>query len=251
MPTARKKNAPVREPGPIPRGRPVAVPSGRDTGVSGVGRPSAGIGAGIGDALRQSARSEREPRNVDVEDPGDRLSGDAARTIDPVLDLADRLAAASDRTGEARLRKTAGRPQFGEALPRVDDPLLGGGAVGFGDSVGEHVENTKRALADGASGFLDKVAAAEARGRRKALGMSQKALAERIGITDPRVVQLEQGQPWKLQNVEAFAAALGCDPIELLGGDRLSDAERAVVQAMRAGDHGALMEAAVAAMKKR
>jgi hypothetical protein len=64
------------------------------------------------------------------------------------------------------------------------------------------------------------------------------------------VAQLEGGQPWSTGNLAAFARAFGCDPVELLGGVRLSAEERAVISAIRAGSYEALMRAALAAMAK-
>ena len=52
--------------------------------------------------------------------------------------------------------------------------------------------------------------------RRKALGMSQETLAEKVGVTRPAICHWESGlrnpETWRLPDL---AAALGCKPGEL------------------------------------
>lgn len=70
-------------------------------------------------------------------------------------------------------------------------------------------------------------------------------------MSAPRVMQLESGEAWSLKNLEAFAAALDVDPVELLGGSVLSAGEAAVVEAIRSGDTRAAMAALLDAAAER
>ena len=57
------------------------------------------------------------------------------------------------------------------------------------------------------------------RDRRKALDLSQEALAERVGVHRTYVGSLERGERnVSLINILKLAAALGVDPAELVGG---------------------------------
>jgi transcriptional regulator with XRE-family HTH domain len=55
------------------------------------------------------------------------------------------------------------------------------------------------------------------RNRRKELGLTQAAVAERLGVSRERIAQVEagEGSP-SLDLVERFAVALRCSPVTLL-----------------------------------
>ena len=57
--------------------------------------------------------------------------------------------------------------------------------------------------------------AARLRDARKASGLSQAQLAERVGLTQGRIAQLERGDPSDLQQRYDLAVALGVDPHRL------------------------------------
>lgn len=74
---------------------------------------------------------------------------------------------------------------------------------------------------------------------RKATGLSQAELAERTGVSQSAISQIENDviamdTAW----MRAFARELGCEPVDLLSDsdnpDRLSAEERALVEAYRA-----------------
>ena len=74
---------------------------------------------------------------------------------------------------------------------------------------------------------------------RKAAGLSQVELAERTGVSQSAISQIENDviamdTAW----MRAFARELGCEPVDLLSDidnpDRLSPDERALVEAFRA-----------------
>lgn len=74
---------------------------------------------------------------------------------------------------------------------------------------------------------------------RKKAGLSQADLAQRTGISQPAVSQIENDvRPLTVDWMRTIARVLGCAPSELLGDDdnpdRLSDDERALIQAYRA-----------------
>ena len=66
--------------------------------------------------------------------------------------------------------------------------------------------------------------AARLRDARKAAGLSQSQLAERVGLTQGRIAQLERGDPSDLQQRYDLAVALGVDPATLDG--RLASVRR-------------------------
>lgn len=66
--------------------------------------------------------------------------------------------------------------------------------------------------------------AARLRDARKAVGLSQSQLAERVGLTQGRIAQLERGDPSDLQQRYDLAVALGVDPATLDG--RLASVRR-------------------------
>ena len=66
--------------------------------------------------------------------------------------------------------------------------------------------------------------AARLRDARKASGLSQAQLAERVGLTQGRIAQLERGDPSDLQQRYDLAVALGVDPHRL--DDRLASTKR-------------------------
>ena len=66
--------------------------------------------------------------------------------------------------------------------------------------------------------------AARLRDARKASGLSQAQLAERVGLTQGRIAQLERGDPSDLQQRYDLAVALGVDPAMLDG--RLASVKR-------------------------
>jgi transcriptional regulator with XRE-family HTH domain len=62
------------------------------------------------------------------------------------------------------------------------------------------------------------------RDARKAAGLTQVQLAERVGLTQGRIAQLERGDPSDLQQRYDLAVALGVDPAMLDG--RLASVKR-------------------------
>lgn len=62
------------------------------------------------------------------------------------------------------------------------------------------------------------------RDARNAAGLSQAQLAERVGLTQGRIAQLERGDPSDLQQRYDLAVALGVDPAMLDG--RLASVKR-------------------------
>ena len=66
--------------------------------------------------------------------------------------------------------------------------------------------------------------AARLRDARNAAGLSQAQLAERVGLTQGRIAQLERGDPSDLQQRYDLAVALGVDPAMLDG--RLASVKR-------------------------
>lgn len=81
------------------------------------------------------------------------------------------------------------------------------------------------------------------RALRKAAGLTQAELADKTGVSQPAISQLENGQlSMDLQWMRAFARALGCAPVDLLpdedNPDRLASGERKLVQGLRRADKG-------------
>ena len=62
------------------------------------------------------------------------------------------------------------------------------------------------------------------RDARRASGLSQAQLAERVGLTQGRIAQLERGDPSDLQQRYDLAVAMGVDPASLDG--RLASVRR-------------------------
>lgn len=60
------------------------------------------------------------------------------------------------------------------------------------------------------------------RAKRKALGLSQVAVADRSGVHVISIVRIEGGRPPKPETLSKLAAALGCTVSELVAGDASS-----------------------------
>ncbi|WP_374758641.1 helix-turn-helix domain-containing protein [Sphingomonas sp. GV3] len=77
---------------------------------------------------------------------------------------------------------------------------------------------------------------------RKAAGLSQSELAEKSGVSQPYISQVENHSATTLDiaRMRALARDLHCKPADLLSDednpDRLSEVERALVQAFRSSD---------------
>lgn len=76
---------------------------------------------------------------------------------------------------------------------------------------------------------------------RRAAGLTQAELADRTGVSQPAISQLENGiMSMDLQWMRAFARVLGCAPADLLpdedNPDRLDVAERKLVERYRQAD---------------
>ena len=56
------------------------------------------------------------------------------------------------------------------------------------------------------------------RERRQAQGLTQEALAERCGITQPGLSLIESGRSTRVSTLQAIAKALGCDVRDLFAG---------------------------------
>ena len=223
--------------GPKPRAPsrplPVVVPL-RDIG----GDPGGG-GRDAGGRSRGPSVARQEPVERDVQ--GDR-EGAGNLGAD-----ADRLAPLNpgDR-GLGRLRG-GGKPSLllapqvaGEAESGSEG--VGGGVVHAADDM---LEKHTRQEAE-----FTKAIGARVRALRNARGVTQGALREELGIDQSRLSRLENGGAWSAAQIFRASAVLHCDPADLVGGAVLSEQERLVVEAMRAGDHRALMKAAVAAMER-
>lgn len=79
------------------------------------------------------------------------------------------------------------------------------------------------------------------RALRKHAGLTQQELADKTGVSQPAISQLENGAlSMDLHWMRAFARALGCSPVDLLpdedNPDRLAADEREVVRGYRAAD---------------
>lgn len=84
---------------------------------------------------------------------------------------------------------------------------------------------------------------------RKAAGLSQAELAERTGVSQPAISQIENDVlAMDVAWMRAFARVLGCKPADLLSDDdnpdRLTDDERAIIASYRAasGDQRTIIE---------
>lgn len=76
---------------------------------------------------------------------------------------------------------------------------------------------------------------------RKAAGLSQDELAEKTGVSQPAISQLENGtRSMDIQWMRTFARALGCAAADLLededNPDRLDNGERVLVERYRHAD---------------
>lgn len=76
---------------------------------------------------------------------------------------------------------------------------------------------------------------------RKAARLTQEQLAEKTGVTQPAISQLENdARPLDLDEMRVFARIFGCTPADLMDDqdnpDRLSDEERELLRNFRAAD---------------
>ena len=80
---------------------------------------------------------------------------------------------------------------------------------------------------------------AEERTRR---GISQRAMAREMGISAPRLSQLESGEAWTVATLCDAARVIGVQPSELMREqEALRDEERRVIDLLRSGNLPASM----------
>jgi transcriptional regulator with XRE-family HTH domain len=87
-----------------------------------------------------------------------------------------------------------------------------------GDELFHHLE-AENPLAPEVAAEIDTpyLLAANVHRIRKALGMSQEALASALGVTQPRIAQIERGDAnLRIGTLARLAVALRCDPRDLL-----------------------------------
>lgn len=202
---------------------------GQNDGDDAVGRNS----------RRPPALAVEQPRGSDPQDPGQRLPhGDASVLLshlqlrneggrDAAIDLA------SKGLAEPGLREATPGPRQPKAVLSVDDA---------------HGTDASQRFISRQGGNLAAAVGSRVKQLRTAARLSLAAVASKVGMSAPRVLQLESGEAWSLKNLESFAAVFGVDPVELLGGAVLSDRESAVLAAMRSGDARAAMAAILAAI---
>lgn len=85
---------------------------------------------------------------------------------------------------------------------------------------------------------------------RKASGVRQVDLALALGLTQGRLSQMENGEPWSAFHVWTAASALGCRPSDLMDDVPKSQVESSVVEALRADDYMTAMALLLEAMKR-
>ncbi len=75
-----------------------------------------------------------------------------------------------------------------------------------------------------------------------ALGQSQRAFAAATGAINYNVLsRLERGSRWNTDQIDAVAAALGCDPADLLSPEPPDPDEVRMIAAMRSQDAATIM----------
>jgi len=113
-----------------------------------------------------------------------------------------------------------------------------------------HEPNIREANTKSQGADIDLRIGARVKGRRGELRITQAAFSKLIGVSQPRLSQMENGAPWTAQHVSAACAALRCQPSDLMDESPSSELQARVIDAMNAGDYIAAIEAVTAYFKR-
>jgi DNA-binding transcriptional regulator YiaG len=93
---------------------------------------------------------------------------------------------------------------------KAETPLTPDGLVNWADIRDEHIERIgSEEFAAGKTALLERVRAARLQELRRGRGLTQKQVAELMGITVGRVSQIESGQVSGIDVVDRYVRALG------------------------------------------
>lgn len=118
------------------------------------------------------------------------------------------------------------------------------------EGVEVHVSNISATDFDGQADTVDLRIGRRVKAMRKAAGVRQVDLALALGLTQGRLSQMENGEPWSAFHVWTAASALGCRPSDLMDDVPRSQVESNVVDALRADDYMTAMALLLEAMKR-